>query len=80
MDAFSRTALLLGSEAMEKLKNAKVAVFGLGGVGSFTVEALARMGVGKLTLIDGDEYSESNLNRQLFATEKTLGMPKACSR
>ena len=72
----SRTALLLGKEAIEKLRAAHVAVFGLGGVGSYLVEALARAGVGALTLIDSDVYSESNLNRQLYATTETLGQRK----
>ena len=75
-ERYARSEALLGEGATARLKQAHVAVFGLGGVGSFTVEALARMGVGKLTLIDGDVYSESNLNRQLFATEKTLGISK----
>ena len=75
-ERYARSEALLGEGSTERLKQAHVAVFGLGGVGSFTVEALTRMGVGKLTLIDGDAYSESNLNRQLFATEKTLGEPK----
>ena len=63
----SRTALLLGKNAPQILKNSHVAVLGLGGVGSYLVEALARAGVGTLTLIDCDEYTESNLNRQLYA-------------
>ena len=77
MDAFSRTALLLGGEAMDKLKAARVAVFGLGGVGGYVVEALARSGVGALELIDHDTISMTNINRQLLATHKTLGMSKA---
>ena len=77
MDALSRTALLLGSDAMKKLKNAKVAVFGLGGVGGYVVEALARSGIGALELIDHDTISITNLNRQLLATRKTVGMGKA---
>ena len=77
MDAFSRTALLLGSEGMEKLKNARVAVFGLGGVGGYVAEALARSGVGALELIDHDTISKTNLNRQLLATMDTIGQPKA---
>ncbi len=76
-DAFSRTALVLGDEAMEKLARAHVTVLGLGGVGGYAVEALARSGVGELTLIDQDEVGESNLNRQLLATVDTLGLPKA---
>ena len=77
MDSFSRTALLLGSAAMEKLKNAKVAVFGLGGVGGYVVEALARSGIGALELIDHDTVSITNINRQLLATRSTVGMDKA---
>ena len=65
MEAFSRTQLLLGSDSMEKLKNARVAVFGLGGVGGYAVEALARSGVGALELIDHDTISLTNLNRQI---------------
>lgn len=71
-----RTALLLGEEAMEKLEKSHVAVFGLGGVGSYAVEALARSGIGKLTLIDCDVYSETNRNRQLYATLDTVGRRK----
>ncbi len=77
MNQFSRTQLLLGKSAMDKLKNARVAVFGLGGVGGYVVEALARSGVGALELIDHDNLSETNLNRQILATQDTLGMPKA---
>ena len=77
MGAFDRTQLLLGAEAMEKLKNSRVAVFGLGGVGGYVAEALIRSGVGALELIDHDTISESNLNRQLFALRSTLGMGKA---
>lgn len=76
-DAFSRTELLLGHEALEKLKNSRVAVFGLGGVGGYVVEALARCGVGTLDLIDHDTISFSNLNRQILATVQTVGRPKA---
>lgn len=75
-DQFARTRLLLGSEGMEKLKNASVAVFGVGGVGSYTAEALARSGVGKLVLIDSDSVSISNLNRQLIAMHSNVGMKK----
>ena len=74
---FSRTELLLGSEAMDKLKNAKVAVFGVGGVGSACCEALARSGIENLTLIDGDTISITNRNRQIIALNSTTGMPKA---
>ena len=77
MEPFARTALLLGDDAMEKLKNAKVAVFGLGGVGGYVVEALARSGVGALELIDHDTISLTNINRQIFATRSTVGMDKA---
>ncbi|SHE49772.1 tRNA A37 threonylcarbamoyladenosine dehydratase [Caldanaerobius fijiensis DSM 17918] len=74
--AFSRTELLLGSEAMEKLYRSTVAVFGIGGVGSYVVEALARSGVGKLVLIDDDDVCITNINRQIHATTKTIGQPK----
>jgi len=73
---FSRTQLLLGSEAMERLAKCRVAVFGLGGVGGYTVEALARSGIGALDLIDHDRFSLTNLNRQLLATRSTLGAYK----
>ena len=77
MGAFDRTRLLLGEAAMEKLKNSRVAVFGLGGVGGFVVEALARCGVGKLELVDHDTLSETNINRQILALHSTVGMAKA---
>ena len=70
---YSRTQLLLGAEAMEKLHNSRVAVFGIGGVGGYTVEALARSGVGALDLIDDDKVCLTNLNRQIIATHKTVG-------
>lgn len=73
---FARTELLLGSAALEKLSNSRVAVFGLGGVGSYTLEALARAGVGSLDLIDNDTVDLSNLNRQLLATHSTLNQSK----
>ena len=73
---FSRTEMLFGSEGMERLFRAHVAVFGLGGVGGYAVEALARSGVGSLTLVDNDTVSESNLNRQLLATRSTVGQYK----
>lgn len=76
MNEFSRTELLLGAKGMENLKNAKVAIFGIGGVGSFTAEALARSGVGSITLIDDDKVCLTNINRQLIATRKTIGKPK----
>ncbi len=75
-EQYSRSEWLLGAGATEKLHRAHVAVFGLGGVGSYLVEALARMGVGRLTLIDRDTYSESNLNRQLYALKSTVGKSK----
>ena len=75
-EQFSRTAMLLGEEGVERLKRARVAVFGLGGVGGFVVEALARAGIGQLDLIDKDTVSTSNLNRQLLATHSSLGMLK----
>ena len=73
---FSRTQLLFGQEAMEKLKGSRVAVFGIGGVGGYCVEALARSGVGTLDLIDDDTVNITNLNRQIIATHATLGMDK----
>jgi tRNA A37 threonylcarbamoyladenosine dehydratase len=76
MNPFSRTQFVLGSAAMEKLKNARVAVFGVGGVGGFTVEALARSGVGTLDLIDNDVVAASNLNRQIIALRSTVGQAK----
>ena len=76
MNEFSRTELLLGVEGVNRLKSANVAVFGIGGVGSFTVEALIRSGLGKISIIDDDVVSISNINRQLIATSKTIGKPK----
>ena len=73
---FSRLELLIGSEGLEKLKNARVAVFGVGGVGSYAVEALARSGIGAIDLIDDDEVSVSNINRQLIALRSTVGRAK----
>ena len=70
---FSRTESLIGKPAVEKLQKAKVAVFGVGGVGSYAVEALARAGVGNFVLVDHDKVDRTNLNRQLIATHKTLG-------
>ena len=75
-DMFSRTRMLLGDEAMDRLGRARVAVFGIGGVGGHAVEALARSGVGALDLIDSDRVVLSNLNRQIVATRDTLGMLK----
>ena len=77
LDQFSRTELLLGREGVERLARARVAVFGLGGVGGYAVEALARGGVGALDLIDSDRVSLTNLNRQILATHETLGRYKA---
>ena len=74
---FSRTQLLLGQPAMEKLKNSKVAVFGIGGVGGYVCEALVRSGVGSFELIDDDKVCLTNLNRQIIATRKTVGKYKA---
>ena len=76
-DQFIRTRLLVGDEPLERLKKARVAVFGVGGVGGYCVEALARSGIGTLHLYDDDTVSESNLNRQLAALHSTLGQPKA---
>ena len=75
-DALERTRLLIGAAGIERLRRARVAVFGLGGVGGYAVEALARSGVGALDLIDNDRISLSNLNRQLLATRATLGQYK----
>ena len=75
-EQFLRTAMLLGEEAVERLKSARVAVFGIGGVGGYTVEALARSGIGRIDLIDSDTVSRSNINRQILATHSTVGMPK----
>lgn len=77
MGKFERSEPLLGSEGLQKLKNSRVAVFGIGGVGGYAVEALARSGVGALDLIDGDKVAESNINRQIIATVKTVGRGKA---
>lgn len=76
IEQFSRTEMLIGKEGVEKLKKSKVAIFGIGGVGSFVVEGLARAGVGKFILVDNDKVAESNLNRQLIATTKTIGRQK----
>lgn len=73
---FSRTELLIGKTGIEKLKNAKVAIFGVGGVGSYVVEALVRAGIGKFILVDNDTVDLTNLNRQIIATRKTIGMSK----
>ena len=76
LNQFSRTELLIGPEGIENLKNARVAVFGIGGVGGYTVEALARSGIGSLDLIDDDRICLTNINRQLHATRKTIGKYK----
>ena len=76
LHAFSRTELLLGTEALRKLENSKVAVFGIGGVGAFVVEGLVRSGVGKFVLVDYDTVCLTNLNRQIHATRKTVGKSK----
>ena len=76
IEQFSRTEILLGEAAMERLYKARVAVFGIGGVGGYTVEALARCGIGQLDLCDSDTVSISNLNRQILATHSTVGMLK----
>lgn len=75
-DQFKRTSLLVGEEGINKLKCARVAVFGIGGVGGYVCEALARSGVGTFDLVDNDIISESNINRQIIATHNTIGMPK----
>ena len=77
MNSFLRTESLIGKEALAKLQNAHIAVIGLGGVGGYALEALARAGVGKLTLVDGDAIAQTNLNRQILATVDTVGKPKA---
>ncbi|MDO4530559.1 MAG: tRNA threonylcarbamoyladenosine dehydratase [Bacillota bacterium] len=76
MHIFSRAELLLGKEKLKRLRDARVAVFGIGGVGSFAAEALARGGIGHIALIDGDVVSLTNINRQLIATHKTIGREK----
>ncbi len=76
LDQFSRTEKLIGSEALNKLKSSKVAIFGIGGVGTYVVEALVRSAVGELVLIDDDDIDITNLNRQIHATTKTVGMAK----
>ena len=76
-DKFSRTEMLIGNEGMKKLNDAKVAIFGIGGVGSFVCEGLARSGIGNFILVDYDKIDESNINRQLIATVNTIGKYKA---
>ena len=75
-EQFLRTQMLLGTDALERLQRARVAIFGIGGVGGYTVEALARSGVGQLDLIDSATVSVSNINRQILATHSTVGLPK----
>ncbi len=75
-EQFFRTEMLLGRDALQRLLSARVAVFGIGGVGGYTVEALARSGIGQLDLIDSDCVSVSNINRQILATHSTVGLPK----
>ena len=75
-EQFFRTQMLFGEAAMEKLYHARVAVFGVGGVGGYTVEALARAGIGAIDVIDKDDVSISNINRQILATHSTVGLPK----
>ena len=76
LNQFSRTELLLGEEAMEKLKTSRVAVFGIGGVGGYVCEALVRSGLGNFDLIDDDKVCLTNINRQIIATRKTVGKYK----
>jgi tRNA A37 threonylcarbamoyladenosine dehydratase len=76
LHAFSRTEMIVGKEGLEKLKNASVAVFGIGGVGTYAVEGLVRSGLGRIILVDDDDICLTNINRQLHATRKTIGKPK----
>ena len=76
MNSFTRSEILIGKEAQEKLSAAKVIVFGVGGVGSYTLEALARSGIGNISLVDNDTVCESNINRQLIALQSTIGKSK----
>ena len=78
-DQFSRTEILIGKESIQKLQNSTVAVFGLGGVGSFVIEGLARAGIGNFVLVDNDTIDITNLNRQLLATYKTIDVPKVAA-
>lgn len=75
-EMFSRTEALIGAEAMERLSNARVAVFGIGGVGGYAAEALVRSGIGAIDIFDNDTVAESNINRQIIATAETVGMAK----
>ena len=76
LNRFSRTELLIGNDSLEKLKNAKVAIFGIGGVGSYVLEGLVRAGVGNFVLVDKDDVDITNINRQIIATTSTIGKPK----
>ena len=76
MQKFLRTEMLLGKDAVEKLKNSRVAIFGIGGVGGYALEALVRAGVGEIDIIDSDDIAVSNINRQILATTKTIGQKK----
>ena len=76
LNQFSRTELLIGKDSIEKLQKAKAAIFGIGGVGSYTVEGLARAGIGNFILVDNDTVSLTNINRQIIATHQTIDMPK----
>ena len=78
LSRFERTELFLGKDSTEKLKNARVAVIGLGGVGGSAAEGILRAGVGHLLFIDGDTVDETNINRQLLATDETVGMLPRC--
>ena len=73
LNQFSRTEMLIGKNAINKLANSKVAIFGIGGVGSYIAEALARCGVGNFILVDNDKVTITNINRQIIATTKTIG-------
>ena len=76
LEQFGRTELLIGKENVEKLNKATVAIFGIGGVGSYVVEALARAGIGSFILVDKDKVDITNINRQIIATHDTVGIPK----
>lgn len=76
LNQFSRTELLFGADAMQILADSRVAVFGIGGVGGFTAEALVRSGIGAIDIIDDDKICLTNINRQIFATHKTIGVQK----
>ena len=76
MEKFLRTEMLLGKEAVEKLKNSRVAIFGIGGVGGYALEALVRAGIGEIDIIDSDDVAVSNINRQILATTETIGQKK----